>query len=86
MLKEAPPRRGFFEADQFHAVCRCLPAELAPVITFAYITGWRGPSEVLTLQWSQVSFAGGVVRLEPGDARTFPFTSELRTLRTKTSR
>lgn len=84
-LQEAPPRAGFFEAEQFEAVRRHLPEDLRPVVTFAYLTGWRVPSEVLTLTWAQVSFADGAVRLEPGttkndEPRTFPFTDELRAL------
>jgi len=84
-LKEAAPRKGFFEPEQFEAVRRHLPKALRPVVTFAYLTGWRVPSEVLPLTWAQVNFEAGVVRLEPGstkndEARTFPFTPELRAL------
>ena len=58
---------------------------LENLVTFAYITGWRIPSEVLPLEWRQVDFAGGIVRLDPGTTkeqfgRVFPFTSELRAL------
>jgi integrase len=87
MLKEAAPRQGFFEAHQLDAVCGLLPVDLRPVLRFAYVTGWRVPSEVLTLTWAQVSFEGsGSVRLEPGttkneQARTFPLAvDELRAL------
>jgi integrase len=84
-LKEGPPRQGFFEAHEVEAVCGLLPVDLRPVVRFAYITGWRVPSEVLTLTWAQVSFEGGSVRLEPGttkndEARIFPFTNDLRAL------
>jgi len=93
MLREAAPRKGFFEREQYEAVLRHLPEPLRPVVTFAYLTGWRVPSEVLPLTWAQVSFSAGVIRLEPGttkndEARTFPFTPDLRALleaqRTKT--
>lgn len=47
MLREAPPRSGFFDPQQFEAVLRHLPPAIQPVVTFAYITGWRGSSEVL---------------------------------------
>ncbi len=85
LLKEPPPRKGFFEKEAFQAVLRRLPEEIRPVATFAYITGWRVPSEVLPLTWAQVEFVGGVVRLEPGttknqDGRTFPLFSDLREL------
>jgi integrase len=83
MLAEAPPRSGFFEAEQLACVLANLPEELQPVIKFAAITGWRVPSEVLTLQWRQVDREAGEVRLDAGstkngDGRTFPFTSDLR--------
>ncbi len=83
MLKEAPPRAGFFEREQYEGVLRRLPAELQPVVTFCYITGWRMSDEVLPLEWRQVDFGASEVRLEPGstknrEGRTFPFTSELR--------
>ena len=56
-----------------------------PVITFAYLTGWRIPSEVLTIEWRQVDFGASEVRLDPGttknrEGRVFPFTPELRRL------
>jgi integrase len=85
MLKEAPPRAGFFEREQFEAMRSYLPAPVKPVVTFLYITGWRVNSEVLKLQWRHVDFAGGTVRLDPGttkngEARTFVMTAELRSL------
>lgn len=68
-------RRGFFEAEQFEAVRAALPEFLRGPIAFAYLTGWRLPSEILTLEWSQVDERA--VRLEPGttkndEGRTFP--------------
>jgi len=78
MLGEDNARQGFFEPEQFEAVRSHLPEPLQPVVTFAYVTGWRIPSEVLSLQWRQVDFDAGVVRLEPGTTknrkgREFPF-------------
>lgn len=85
MLKEGNARTGFFERGQFESVRRHLPADLHPLITFAYITGWRVASEIQPLQWSQVDFAAGEVRLNPGttkngEGRVFPMTRDLRTL------
>lgn len=85
LLNENNVRRGFFELDEFLAVQRHLPAAVRPVIEFAYITGWRIPSEVLPLQWRQIDFGAGEVRLDPGstkngEARVFPFTDDLRRL------
>jgi len=78
-VRIADPRAGFFEREAFAAVLAQLPAALRAPITFAYLTGWRVPSEVLPLTWAQVDFVAGVVRLEIGTtknkaARTFPFT------------
>ena len=83
LLREDNARQGFFELEHFEAVRRHLPEPLRAVVTFAYITGWRIRSEVLTLRWSQVDFQHGWVRLEPGTTknklgRMFPLTPELR--------
>ena len=78
MLQENNARQGFFEREQFDAVNVKLPNALKAVVTFAYFTGWRVPSEVLPLQWSRVDRAAKTIRLEPGEAknregRTFPY-------------
>ena len=83
-LQEDNIRQGFFEREQFEAVRKHLPAYAKPVVTFMYLTGWRIRSEVLPLQWRQVDFQAGIVRLEPGttknkEGRTFYLTPELRT-------
>ncbi len=77
-------RTGFFEEADFRAVLAELDAPLQAVVTFAYFTGWRIPSEVQRLTWPQVDFDAGLVRLEVGstkgapgkrDGRTFPFAA-----------
>jgi integrase len=78
-------RRGFFEPEAFASVCRYLPGPLVRLVTFLYITGWRGKSEGQKLLWAWVDFAAGEVRLPAGvsktqEPRTFPFTNELRAL------
>jgi integrase len=83
MLKENNVRTGFFEPDQYRSVLAHLPEEIRVIIQFAYITGWRIKSEVLPLEWRQVDFDAGEVRLDPGttkngDGRVFPMTRELR--------
>jgi integrase len=85
LLHEDNVRTGFLEPDQIAAVCGALPAELRPVIRLAAITGWRIPSEVLPLEWRQVDFDAGEIRLDPGttknrEGRVFPLTADLRTL------
>ncbi|MBI3636672.1 MAG: site-specific integrase [Candidatus Rokubacteria bacterium] len=81
-LSENNTRQGFFEPDQLVAVLANLPAAESAVVRFGAITGWR-LRECLTLTWSQVDFAAGMVRLEPGttknkEGRVFPFTEGLR--------
>jgi integrase len=85
MLSLNNARTGFFEADQYQAVLAYLPDYLKPVVTAAYITGWRTKSELLSRQWRHVDFAGGWLRLDPGEGKTrqpraFPLTPELRAL------
>jgi integrase len=84
-LNEDNVRVGFFERDQFLTMLSRLPESVRPVATFAYITGWRIDSEVLPLEWRQVDFGAGEVRLDPGktkngEGRTFPMTRDLREL------
>jgi integrase len=48
LAKERNRRMGFFEWPQFAAVRGQLPDYLKAVMTVAYYTGWRVPSELLT--------------------------------------
>ena len=87
MLAENNVRTGFFEREEFERVRAHLPAPVRPVVTFAYLTGWRIRSEALPLQWRHVDLNAGIVRLEPGttknkEGRVFPFAAlpELRSL------
>lgn len=81
-LAEPPARSGFLSRADFQRVRDALPEHLGHVVTFAYITGWR-LGEVLDLQWRNVDFEAGEVRIDAGatkngDGRVFPMTSELR--------
>ncbi|MDO8795071.1 MAG: site-specific integrase [Vicinamibacterales bacterium] len=83
LLKENNVRRGFFEPEQFQSVRNHLPVHMRGIVEFANVTGWRTPSEILPLEWRQVDMKAGEVRLDAGttkngEARTFPFTTELR--------
>jgi len=83
--QEHNTRTGFFEREAFESVRAHLPAALRPVVTFAYITGWRIDSEILPLQWRQVDLDANEVRLDPGttkndEGRVFRLTTELRDL------
>jgi integrase len=83
LLKERNIRQGFFEPEQFTSVRHHLPVHLQPIVAFAYMTGWRTPSEILPLTWRQVDLTAGEVRLDAGttkngEGRVFPFTTALR--------
>jgi integrase len=69
MLQEDNVRRGFFEWDEFEAIHAKLPEYLKGSLIFAYLTGWRVPSEVLRLTWANVDFKACTVRLEPGTTK-----------------
>lgn len=69
MLKEAPPRQGFFGEIEFLAVQAKLPEHLRAPAEFAYVTGWR-KREVLDLTWDRVDLQAGTARLEPGTTKS----------------
>ena len=59
-----------------------LPAELQPILTVAYVSGWRINSELLPMEWRQVDCAARCIRLDPGTTkndkgREFPFTADV---------
>jgi integrase len=83
LLKESNVRKGFFEREQLKSVANHLPPYMRGIAEFAFVTGWRTPSEILPLEWRQVDLKGGEVRLDPGttkngEGRVFPVTRELR--------
>ena len=83
LLQEHNVRKGFFEPEQAASVQRHLPAHMRGVAAFAFVTGWRTPSEILPLEWRQVDLKAGEVRLDVGatkngEGRVFPLTTELR--------
>jgi integrase len=69
MLTEDNIRTGFFDDAMVAAVRAKLPTALQDVVTFAYITGWRVQSEVLSLEWRQVDRKGHTITLEPGTTK-----------------
>lgn len=97
MLQERNTRRGFLERAQIDRICAVLEAtkgggdgrkaaaELANVVRFAFVTGWRTASEVLPLEWRNVDWNARCVRLDAhttknGEARSFPFTADVETV------
>lgn len=78
-IRVSNARQGFLSDAEFASIMSQLSnrAYVAP-LTFAYLTGWRLASEVLTLKWSNVDLAEGMVKLAPNtvtknkEARTLP--------------
>jgi integrase len=83
LLQEQNIRRGFFEPDQCRAILNHLPPSMRGIAGFAFVTGWRTPSEILPLEWRHVDWQAREVRLDAGttkngEGRVFPFTTALR--------
>src|SRR5216684_367535 len=78
-LKEAKPRQGFLEHEDFLKLRRCLPEHLATIFTLGFYTGMR-KEEVLSLRWKNVDMLDEVLLLEDtknGEPRKVPLTPEL---------
>jgi len=78
-LPERNVRQGFFEKAEFEAIVPLLPAEVADVTRFGYLTGWR-LSEITGLRWENVDRAAQEVRIydsKNGDGRTIPLDGQL---------
>lgn len=69
MLHENNVRTGFFERSEFEEVRANLPSHLQPLVTLAYVSGWRVISEILPLRVGQVDAQAKVVRLDPGTTK-----------------
>ena len=62
--------------SDFDALAAALPPAVRGPVRFAFLTGWRLASEVLTLTWDRVDFEASEVRLytsKNGKPRVFPF-------------
>jgi integrase len=74
-------RQGFLDAAQFDKLLAALPTRLRPFVLLLYNTGVR-VGEARKIQWSQVDFAAGVIRLSKSqtknaNARVLPLDDEL---------
>lgn len=75
----APARDGFFSDGDMAALLMELPAYFAPVVRFAWMTGWRA-DEVTGLTWDHIDWEGQVIRLRASETkakrpRVFPFSA-----------
>ena len=78
MPGEAPARKGFLERHSLETILAELPDYMRPGLRFAYLSGWRFASEVLTLEWRDVDTARGEITLPPersknGESRVLPY-------------
>jgi integrase len=68
LLDEDNARQGFVERADFVALRQQLPDQLRDAVSFLYLTGWR-LGEMKSLEWRDVDFGGGVVRLRPENSK-----------------
>jgi integrase len=54
-------RTQTFTESEFATFCTYLPADVLAAVLFQWETGWRSPSETLTLTWAQVDFQEEIV-------------------------
>lgn len=67
-LKEAPPREGFFEYEDYISLQGHLPDHLKPVLTIAYFTGMR-KKEILCLTWDRINLDEKKITLRAGTTK-----------------
>lgn len=84
MLREDPPRKGFFEKGDYEALFRSLPDYARVPLALGYFTGMR-KGEALGLRWDQVDFLQNSIRLHAGETkngegRVVPMVPQLATL------
>jgi integrase len=81
-LKERNTRTGFLTREEVDRLCSHLSKPLNSLVLFGFLTGWR-LDEIRNLEWRQVDFEAGEIRLDPGttksgEGRVFPMGDELR--------
>jgi integrase len=83
-LAEHNVRKGFFGDVEYLAMHEALSTPLNHILQFAYTYGWR-KGEILGLQWPQIDFQAGTVRIEGNatkneEARTVALTESLKVI------
>lgn len=83
-LRNPPPRQGFLEFREYRAIREELPAWARDILSFAYLSGWRG-CEILSLRWDEVDLGGSVIRLDPQrsknlESRVLPIVGRFRAI------
>ncbi len=82
VLEENNVRQGFLEQDEYERLLEELPEDLKALFVCGYHTGAR-KNELRRIQWEQVDFDGGVIRLPASQtktkkARTLPIYGDMR--------
>lgn len=67
-LQENNVRQGFFTEDEYKVLRGILPDHVKVPLIIAYWTGMRA-GEILMLQWDQLDWERGLLRLEPGTTK-----------------
>jgi integrase len=67
-LEEDNARQGFLEPEQYEQLLEKLPASLKALYVCGYHVGAR-KGELLKIQWPQVDFEAGVIRLTAGQTK-----------------
>jgi integrase len=79
-VKEARPRQGFFEKEQYEKLFAELPDYMRLQFAIGFFSGMR-EGEILGLDLSQVDFLRGVIHLRAGETKgEVPIVPQLRTL------
>lgn len=77
-LQEDNVRQGFMEQEQYEKLLEELPTNLKALLVCGYHTGAR-KNELRRMQWSQVDFDGGAIRLAASQTKNeeTPHSSDL---------